>query len=163
MLKKLFLLSTILILFVAGCSDEKTIEKRTELSIDVLQSEISKLDGVYDVCIYTEENDTNGLLHKEGGYTDALSFSIEGIEDYCEDCVNSCDRGTSGGGTIEIFENENDAIKRNEYLSVFDGSVISSGLHTQVDNVIIRISSELTASEQQEWEEKILKIINANN
>ena len=158
MLKKIFLLVIISILLVTGCSEEKK-----ELNVDVLNNEISNLDGVYDVCIYTEENDTNGLLHKKGGYTEALSFSIKGLEEYCEDCVDSCDRGTDGGGTIEIFENKDDATKRNEYLSVFDGSVISSGLHTQVDNVIIRISSKLTASEQHEWEEKILNIINANN
>ena len=50
-----------------------------------------------------------------------------------------------------LFETEEDAQKRDTYLSAFDGSVmLCSGSHKVVGTVIIRTSNYLTATQQND-------------
>jgi len=71
------------------------------------------------------------------------------------------DKGTDAGGEIEVYANEEDAIKRNDYLAAFDGGILSSRSHRVVGTVVIRISDELTASQQKALEEKVLNALSA--
>ena len=65
------------------------------------------------------------------------------------------DKGTSGGGQIEVYETVENAKKRDAYLSSFSG-FLNPGSHTVLGSMVIRTSSNLTASQQNELERIIV-------
>ena len=69
------------------------------------------------------------------------------------------EQGTEGGGGIEVYATAEDAEKRRDYLAAFDGGILASGTHTVVGTVLVRTSNELTASQQQEMEAKIIEVL----
>ena len=79
----------------------------------------------------------NGHMNKAGGYTAAVFFSHEKVDQsklYGDTLV---ERGTNAGGQIEVYSSVEDAEKRNDYLSTFDGSFQDSGSH-KLSHVYIR-------------------------
>lgn len=127
---------------------------------------IKQLDGVKTTCLVTEKNDPNGKLNKQGGYTGAVYFRLSQVdealkkEEFYEPLTDdACNEGTDGGGQIEIYANKSDASKRNDYLSTLDG-FLSGGYHTQEGTLIIRISNNLSASQQKELTAKIISLLN---
>ena len=63
--------------------------------------------------------------------------------------------GTDGGGAVEVYANVDDANKRNDYLAVFDGTILTSGSHDVVGTCVVRTSHLLTASQQKTLEGEI--------
>ena len=123
------------------------------------------IEGITGLEAVTEDNDPNGKLNKAGGYTATIYYSYDKVDRsklYIEPGYTIVDIGTQGGAAIEVYRNAEDANKRNDYLTGFDGSFIDSGSHKVLGTVIIRTSSELTASQQQEltqkFEEALTKI-----
>lgn len=114
---------------------------------------LASIDGVQAV---TEEHDPNGNLNKQGGYTAAVYFAsplIDPTAVYGEDIV---DKGTEGGGCVEVYATVEDAEARNTYLSAFDSSgLLNSGSHKVLGTIVIRTSDKLTASQQKELEQDI--------
>ena len=117
---------------------------------------LERLNGIPNVSqplAVNEENDVNGMLHKDGGYTAAIFFTSDLVDtaaNYIED-GDSIEKGTDGGGCIEVFKTEEEAEKRNTYLAAFDGlGSLSSGSHKVVGTVIIRTSNYLTATQQND-------------
>lgn len=121
--------------------------------IQCLQT-IPEIKGISAV---TEDNDPNGNLNKLGGYTATVYFSHESIKldkaIYGETII---EQGTDGGGAIEVYTCAEDAIKRRDYLAVFDGTVTASGTHTVIGTVLVRTSDKLTASQQKDLEAKLI-------
>ena len=146
-----------------------------------IESVIKNLKGVTSTCLVTEDNDPNGNLNKQGGYTGAVYFRLEqvdkkekadDIKEFGEDFVNSenwesyyeqfsdaCDAGTDGGGQIEIYPNKSTAEKRDAYLSNLDG-FLSGGSHTVAGTLVIRISHELSSSQQKALTTEIINMLN---
>lgn len=165
MMKAKFVLCS---LFIVGClsacsSGTKNLLENPK-DVDV-KTAIENLEGMKSICMVTEDNDPNGMLNKDGGYTGALYFRLTQVDDaVAKDDYpvsiddDACEAGTRGGGQIEIYANENDATKRNDYLSSFDGTVLSDS-HTVKGTVIIRLSNELTASQQTSLETSIIEIL----
>ncbi len=116
---------------------------------------LKTIDEITYVQAVTEDNDPNGKLNKAGGYTATVYFESKNINQSEIYGSNLIDKGTNAGGSIEVYANEEDAIKRNEYLAIFDGGIFSSGSHRVVGTMVIRISNLLTASQQKNLEEKI--------
>ncbi len=116
---------------------------------------LKTIDEITDVQAVTEDNDPNGKLNKAGGYTATVYFESKNVNHSEVYGSNLIDKGTDAGGSIEVYANEEDAIKRNEYLAVFDGGIFSSGSHRVVGTMVIRTSNLLTASQQKTLEEKI--------
>lgn len=128
---------------------------------------IQRLTGVEHVqtpMAVTEDMDPNGKLNKQGGYTATVYF----LSDYVDqdevyasgDVANEViDKGTEGGGAVEVYANEDDANKRNEYLGTFDGTIFSNGYHTVHGTCVVRISDEMTASQQQELEAAVVEAL----
>ena len=114
---------------------------------------LASIDGVQAV---TEDHDPNGNLNKQGGYTAAVYFAsplIDPATVYGEDIV---DKGTEGGGCVEVYATVEDAEARNTYLSAFDSSgLLNSGSHTVLGTIVIRTSDKLTASQQKDLEQEI--------
>lgn len=120
---------------------------------------LKKISSVVDISAVTEDNDPNGKLNKQNGYTAQLYFSSKFVNqsDVYGDTV--IEKGTKAGGSIEVYANEEDAKKREEYLSGFDGGVLSSGSHKVIGTVLIRTSDDLTATQQKELENNIVKAL----
>ena len=175
------LISALIILgFILINHSNNSSNSTNELKDSDIKKIIKNLDGAYSICVVTEDNDPNGNLNKQGGYTGAVYFRLkqvdekvknEAIKNFGEEFVengdwennydsfnNSCEAGTSSGGQIEIYPNKNDANKRNEYLSTLDG-FLSGGYHVVKDTLVIRVSDESTSSQQKEIASEIIELI----
>lgn len=126
---------------------------------------INRLANVDEIKLckaVTEDNDPNGKLNKPGGYTATVYFESANVNQsnvYGADLIG---KGTAAGGAIEVYANEEDAQKRETYLSAFDGGVLSSGSHRVIGTTLIRTSDELTATQQKNLEQKIIDAISVN-
>lgn len=115
------------------------------------------IDGVGEISAVTEDNDPNGHLGKEGGYTSTVYFISPLVNQRDVYGTTVIEKGCNGGGAIEVYANEADAEKRNSYLSSFDGATMfSSGSHKVVGTVLIRTSDKLPASQQKKLEADII-------
>lgn len=118
---------------------------------------LQSLPNVSGIAPATEDNDPNGNLNKAGGYTAAVFFNsplVPRTELFSNDILEN---GTDGGGCIEVYVNENDAHKRNDYLSAFDGpGLFNPGSHTVLGTIVIRTSSHLKASQQKQMEQDFI-------
>lgn len=120
---------------------------------------LQTIDEVKDVRAVTEDNDPNGKLNKPGGYTATVYFESSNVNQSNVYGTDLIDKGTDAGGAIEVYANEEDATKRNDYLASFDGGIFASGSHRVVGTVLIRTSDELTASKQKALEEKVINAL----
>lgn len=115
--------------------------------------EVSNISGYQAV---TEDHDPNGNLNKQGGYTSTVYFSTSLIDQssvYGNDIV---DKGTECGGAIEVYASKEDAKKRDSYLAGFDGAgILNSGSHKVLGTIVIRTSTKLTATQQNEFTDNI--------
>ena len=144
-------------------------EKQTAYQNSVLQMKqitnpnedfvIQRLKGIPNISGYqavTEDHDPNGNLNKQGGYTSTVYFSTPLIDQssvYGNDIV---DKGTECGGAIEVSASEEDAEKRDSYLASFDGAgMLNSGSHKVLGTIVIRTSTKLTATQQNEFTNNI--------
>ena len=144
-------------------------EKQTAYQNSVLQMKqitnpnedfvIQRLKGIPNISGYqavTEDRDPNGNLNKQGGYTSTVYFSTPLIDQssvYGNDIV---DKGTECGGAIEVYASEEDAEKRDSYLASFDGAgMLNSGSHKVLGTIVIRTSTKLTATQQNEFTNNI--------
>lgn len=118
---------------------------------------LRKIPGVIDIAVATEDNDPNGQLHKAGGYTAAVFFSHENVDQDSVYGTSLIDKGTAAGGQVEVYATPEDAAKRDTYLAAFDGSAFSSGSHIVLGTCVIRTSDELTASQQNELTDSIIE------
>lgn len=117
------------------------------------------VDGVGDISAVTEDNDPNGMLNKAGGYTATVYFTSPLVNQGTVIGNTVIEKGTSGGGAIEVFANVDDAKKRNDYLGAFDGSFLSNGSHSVFGTVVVRTSDNLTASKQKQLEAAIVEAL----
>lgn len=123
---------------------------------DFIVLRLNDVPSIEEIQSVTEENDPNGQLNKQGGYTSAIYFSSANInqnDTYGESLI---DKGTDAGGCIEVYNTVDDAEKRNAYLSVFDGSALGVGSHNIVGTVVVRTSDGLTATQQKDLESEII-------
>ena len=120
---------------------------------------LHKVPHVKDIAAVTEQNDPNEQLNKAGGYTAQVYFSSDLIDQSSIDGNSVIDKGTDCGGSIEVYKTVQDANKRNDYLSAFDGGIFASGSHAVYGTVLIRTSNQLTASQQKQLETDILNAL----
>jgi uncharacterized protein YdcH (DUF465 family) len=120
---------------------------------------LKKISSIVDISAVTEENDPNGKLNKQGGYTAQVYFTSKYVDQ--SDVLGSTviEKGTDAGGSIEVYTTEEDAQNRESYLSAFDGGLLSSGSHKVIGTVLIRTSDKLTATKQKELETNIIETL----
>ncbi|MGM9646399.1 MAG: hypothetical protein ACI3XS_06900 [Eubacteriales bacterium] len=156
----LIIISCALIIGLSGCNSEKEAEDPlNNPSEEYVISCLKKVPCIDEIKAVTEDNDPNGQLNKDGGYTAQIYFSYELVnqDDVYGDTL--IDKGTSAGGSIEVYKTKEEANKRNDYLSSFDGGILSSGSHTVIGTIIIRTSNELTATQQKGLENNIINAL----
>lgn len=142
-------------------NSKKQYKQVVNPSEEFVMQRILTVDDVADARAVTEDQDPNGNLHKEGGYTSTIYFESKTVNqsdvyvsgEYADVLI---DKGTDAGGAIEVYENVEDAEKRRDYLATFDGTIFANGTHTVIGTVLVRTSNELTATQQKELEQKVI-------
>lgn len=134
----------------------KQLKQITNPSSSFIESRLKEIDTITGVQSATEDNDPNKGLNKQGSYTASVYFTDSLVTDTIEgkDIVT---KGTDAGGNIEVYKTVEDAQKRNEYLSAFDGlpAMLNPGSHYVYGTIIIRTSWRLTATQQNDLTQKI--------
>lgn len=120
---------------------------------------LKSVPNVVDISAVTEDNDPNGNLNKSGGYTAQVYFSSDLVDQSMVLGNSVIEKGTDCGGSIEVYNSPEEALKREEYLASFDGGIFASGSHTVIGSVLIRTSNNLTASQQKEVEQNIISAL----
>lgn len=115
------------------------------------------VDWVKDISAVTETNDPNGNLNKQGGYTAQVFFSTPYVNQSAVYGDSLIDKGTDAGGSIEVYKTKDEATNREAYLGAFDGGILASGSHKVIGSILVRTSDELTASQQKEFEDKLVR------
>ena len=120
---------------------------------------LKTVDSAIAVEAATEETDGNKLMNKPGEYTSyvAMRSSLVTDEYGLYDGMSPVEAGTDGGAVVEAFKTTENAKKREEYLAGFDGSgLLSSGSHVVIGTLLVRTSTELTATQQKELEKAVI-------
>ena len=122
---------------------------------------ITGLPNITGVEAVTENNDPNGNLNKQGGYTATVYFSSDLVNQDevwpSEGYTGIPALGTDAGGAVEVYATVEDAEERDAYLGAFDGGMLSTGSHTVVGTCVVRTSDHLTASQQKDIEAAVIE------
>lgn len=134
----------------------KQLKQITNPSNTFVESRLKEIDTITDVQSATENNDPNQGLNKQGSYTAAVYFADNEVTNPVAG-ADLVAKGTDAGGCVEVYKTAEDAKKRNDYLSAFDGlpTVINPGSHYVYGTVVIRVAASLTASQQNTLTQKI--------
>ena len=142
---------------------QNSIDQLKQVTNPSEQFVIERLTGLPNVTgveAATEQNDPNGNLHKDGGYTSAVFFSSDLVDQsqvYADEAYTGIPAaGTDGGGCVEVYATVEDAEERNVYLSGFDGTILRPGSHTVLGTCVIRTSDLLQGSQQDAIEQSII-------
>lgn len=119
---------------------------------------LEQIEGITGYAAATEDNDPNGQLNKQGGYTSAVVFSYDKVDQSQAYGNTILEKGTDCGGQIEVYETVENANKRNDYLAAFDGGVLSSGSHVVLGTIVVRTSNLLTATQQKDLETSLVQV-----
>lgn len=139
----------------------QSLKQITAPTDNFVMERLQRVDTITAMAAVTEDHDPNGQLGKQGGYIGCIYWSDSQIDssktyNYSGDVIEV---GTVGGGAIEIYNTENEAKKRNEYLSSFDGTGVASGSHYVYGTIVIRTSDYLSGEKQQGLNQKVLEVL----
>lgn len=137
--------------------NESTIRYVTTPSQDYIVSVLSKIDLIDGYESVTEKNDPNGKLNEDGGYYSAVFFTSN-LLDY-DTKKSAVENSTDGGGCVECYKTEEDAIAREKHLGKFK----ASGGHVRLGTIIVRTSAKLDDDNQSLLEEKICNALLEGN
>ena len=128
-------------------------------SAEYIISRLARVQSIVAIGVATEDHDPNHQIGKEGGYITAVFFSSTLVDENAasKSEYEVISDGTDGGGCIEVFRTVEDAIKRESYLSMFNGAVINSGSHKVLGTCVIRTTSKLSSGLQATLENAIVK------
>ncbi len=98
---------------------------------------------------YTAETDPNEQLGRPGGYTSKVNFHDTRLEQDDEFSIDF-------GGSIEVFENTDDAAARYTYVDgITKSAAFLAEYHWLIGNVFLRLSRTLTPDEAAQYEEAL--------
>lgn len=137
----------------------KQLKQVTNPSQDFVMARLKEVPGITNMAPVTEDNDPNGNLNKAGGYTSAVYFESQNVNQSEVPGEDLIAKGTSAGGAIETYKTNKDAENRDAYLGAFDGGILSSGSHKVIGTVVIRTSDKLTATQQNELTQAIINAL----
>ena len=98
--------------------------------------------------------DTAGT-EAEASSADTAAAAAEAVPAEREGAADVVMIGTAGGGAVEVFSSREEAEKRAEYISFFEGSVMDAGSCTVEGTCLIRTSKYLSGDQQEKLTKKI--------
>lgn len=131
-------------------SEPKTNTREINLEA-IMTATKAKFPTVKETKIYTEQNDPNKQLGKAGYYVAGAAFWDTRTDfTVSEDDPNSW--GVDAGGGIEAYATNADAEKRADYFKSLQGggALTDPGAYKQIDKFVVRASSSLSKSQQDE-------------
>lgn len=132
-------------------------EQITAPSKDFIYERLNDVGSITSTKAVTQYYDPNMLLGKEnGGYTSCVYFTVDNIAVSDVKGVDAAHKGVDGGGSVEVYATLDDALKRCDYLSQFDGTILYSGSYTIVGTMVIRTSYKLSNEEQIQLTDDII-------
>lgn len=144
---------TVLLMKDVLADNIEVVKKLINPSENWVKDKLSNISSIKEIASVTEENDPNGLLNKEGGYSSATYFTIENV---CED-ADLILKGTDGGGCIEVYRTLDDAEARIDYLKEFDNSYLYTGAYALIGTIVVRITYVLDNTAQYDMMNQIFK------
>ena len=100
--------------------------------------------------------DTAGTeTEAEASSADTAAAAAEAVPAAREGAADVVMIGTAGGGAVEVFSSREEAEKRAEYISFFQGSVMDAGSCTVEGTCLIRTSKYLSGDQQEKLTKKI--------
>ena len=137
------------------------VKQITAPSGEWVMERLGGVESITGMQAVTEEINPDGLLDKEGGYSDCIYFTVAAAipNDVPGDSIVA--KGTDAGGAVEIYSTLADAEARVEYLAGFDGTVLYSGSYAIVGTMVIRTSYKLTNEQQFEITNAITSALTA--
>lgn len=107
---------------------------------------------ISNIISYNKKNDVNNLMGKPGQYIGKVNFADNRIEQY--------DPTDPLGGSIEVFRNHRDAVKRQKYINTIgDAAPILSESNYVHKNYLLRIDRSLSRDEFNEYKNSFIEII----
>lgn len=91
----------------------------------------------------------------EASSVDTAAAAAEAVPAAREGAADVVMIGTAGGGAVEVFASREEAEKRAEYISFFEGSVMDAGSCTVEGTCLIRTSKYLSGDQQEKLTKKI--------
>jgi hypothetical protein len=123
---------------------------------EVLQGLKDKDMPIGESISYTAKNDPNDLLGRPNQYTSKVNFKDTRLK---SDSLAD-DLDVQEGGSIEVFENENDAIRRKEYVeSIGKGFSPFAEYTYREGTVLLRLSHRLLPKQAAEYENALKDIL----
>ena len=139
-----------------GTMDDEAVAYLEQPEVAFVVAGLQSVDSVTEV---------KSLLVTEGEEFSKLSTAIAQVF-FVSDLVttdvsgtDALEKGTDGGGCVEIFSNVADAKARCDYLAKYDGGILDNGSHTVVGTILVRISRHLSADLQSELTNKIVSVL----
>ncbi|WP_409967469.1 hypothetical protein RFF05_12850 [Bengtsoniella intestinalis] len=117
---------------------------------------LEEVPSIIAIESVTEFNDQNGMLNTDGGYTAQIFFASDFVNQTLVKGTSAIEKGTAGGGSIEVYATQEDALNRNAYLEELDDTSLDTGSHTVIGTVLVRTSKTLNAEQQEELEQFII-------
>jgi len=174
-MKKL-LLALLVVLTLSGCSndggtDKESLDDSVNIQIEETGIELVMNPSVdYIVAGLNQIKSVIGIeLDHDGGQGENVIATIYFTSDMVDQNEflsdeTTAEKGTAGGGSIDIFENIEDAIARDEYLGKLDGKwVLDSGSHTVLGTIVIRTSTKLSDENQELLTKQIAEVLTSGS
>lgn len=117
---------------------------------------LEKVPTVMEIAAATPENDPNGGLNQPNSYTAQVFFTSEMVDQNAIYGTTPMEKGTVGGGSVEVYATVKDAEERDIQLSYFDERTFATGSHTVIGTVVVRTSVNLLPEQQAQLEADIL-------
>ncbi len=164
-IKRLILLIVVILVMLFGLTACNNIKERQQITAeDIVVKLKEKGLNIGKYVTYTEETDLNNLLGRPNQYISKTTFEVIGIEQINStldsDSFSEEEINEPTGGTIEVFNNEEDMKKRKEYVEAISSSMSALAEYSYGKGcALLRLDHELTPSQAKEYEKAFYEII----
>lgn len=124
-------------------ADNAKYKKVNSPSVDYVTTRLNRVDEILRYECATEDNDPSGGLNTTYGYKGAIFFTCKKLSSKTAG-KSPLSLGVDGGGCIEIYPNQEDALKRLQNIKYTEGQGSKSGICVQYGTLIIHLSSDLS-------------------
>lgn len=164
-IKRLMLFFAVILVILFGLTACNNIKEKQQLTAEEIVVKLKEKGlNIGKYVTYTEETDLNDLLGRPNQYISKTTFEVVGLEQinsnldseyFLEEEINE-----PIGGTVEVFNNEEDMKKRKEYVEAISSSMSALAEYSySKDYVLLRLNHELTPSQAKEYEKAFYEII----
>jgi len=145
-----------------GASGQATTMAEPEATVDEppnAEAVIERLQAagltIGKVIVYTEETDPNDLLGRPGQYTSKAAFTDTRVDE--SDLVATPKWDVARGGSVEVFETEEDAQRRSDYIQAIlkEAPMLGPEYGYVAGPVLLRLSHHLTPEQAREYEQAL--------